>query len=163
MPALRIRAVEGQAGLELAVAPVGASAARPVWVPAFLIVLGLVIVSTGLALHTPAITGAGTLFFVLALALVLSRRRSPAWVRLDRERVRARCGAESLDVSRDAVEDVGTGEDGATRTLWLQVRGQGRLLALEGLDPADAARAAEALREALAAGPEPARATHLAD
>src|SRR5574341_2585735 len=93
------------------------------WVAAFPFTIAAVVVGVARAFHSPAILGAGLGFVGVGLLLVLLTfalgRRARSFVAVDKQRVRARCGGALLDVPRADVLDLGLGEDGASRTLWL--------------------------------------------
>jgi hypothetical protein len=121
-----------------------------VWLSPLLVALiGVGVTTSGIFLAHIAILGAGSFFFMLAGLLLFTALGGRAWLRVDDVRVRGRCSGTSLDVAREEIVSLGTGSEAGSRTVWVNVKGEGRHLVLDGLSEDDAATAIRELREAL--------------
>lgn len=119
---------------------------------AILVALFLAVALATLATFTgsrPVLGVAPVPLIALVVGAFLQYQRARAVsVRVDAEAITWR-GAGKKRVPKELVESVGIGNDGGHRTVWLAVRGVGRLLVLEGLTDPEAELAAARLRAAV--------------
>jgi hypothetical protein len=148
---VRAQAAPGQNGSieirrESLDSPGGAFRSRFAW----LALMGIAVALIGFSVRVRSFPGLGIgalLVVLLALIAIVRGRRPPAIVRVQGTEVRITSFGGSIQLPLERVERLGVGRDmDPLHTVWVAVRGSGRVLLLDGLTAEEAELAAASLR-----------------